>query len=53
VDGQVDATLGRSATLEVRAAAAPVRLVRFDGSTFYSRLRGKLGWGGLSQRDGE
>ncbi len=53
VDGQVDAILGRSATLEVRAAAAPVRLVRFDGSTFYSRLRGKLGWGGLSQRDGE
>lgn len=53
VDGQVDATLGRGETLEVRAAAAPVRLVRFGGSTFYSRLRGKLGWGGLSQRDGE
>jgi NAD+ kinase len=53
VDGQVDASMGRGATLEVRAAAAPVRLVRFGGSTFYSRLRGKLGWGGLSLRDGE
>jgi NAD+ kinase len=53
VDGQVDASMDRGATLEVRAAAAPVRLVRFGGSTFYSRLRGKLGWGGLSLRDGE
>jgi NAD+ kinase len=53
VDGQVDASMGRGETLEVRAAAVPVRLVRFGGTTFYSRLRGKLGWGGLSARDGE
>ncbi len=53
VDGQVDASMGRGASLEVRAAAASVRLVRFSETTFYTRLRGKLGWGGLSQRDGE
>jgi NAD+ kinase len=53
VDGQVDASMGRGETLEVRAADTPVRLVHFGGTTFYSRLRGKLGWGGLSARDGE
>jgi len=52
-DGQVDASMGRGQTLEVRAATHAVRLVRFEGTTFYSRLRGKLGWGGLSARDGE
>jgi NAD+ kinase len=52
-DGQVDASMGRGETLEVRAASTPVRLVHFGGTTFYSRLRGKLGWGGLSARDGE
>jgi NAD+ kinase len=53
VDGQVDASLGHGRVLEVRAAAAPVRLVRLGGASFYGRLRAKLGWGGLLSRDGD
>jgi NAD+ kinase len=39
--------------LEVRAAKTPVQLVRLKGGSFYGRLRNKLGWGGLAQRDNE
>lgn len=54
VDGQVEAGLGNDHSIEISAAAAPVRLVRFaGGASFYARLRGKLGWGGLLSRDGE
>ncbi len=53
IDGQVDASLGHGRVLEVRAAAAPVRLVRLGGASFYGRLRAKLGWGGLLSRDGD
>jgi NAD+ kinase len=54
IDGQAEASLGDGGALEVRAAAAPVRLVRFrGGASFYARLRAKLGWGGLLSRDGE
>ncbi|HYV98472.1 MAG TPA: NAD(+)/NADH kinase [Gemmatimonadaceae bacterium] len=53
IDGQVDASFGSGRVLEVRAASTPVRLVRLDGKSFYDRLRGKLGWGGLTGRDGE
>ena len=53
VDGQVDASFGHGRVLEVRAAAAPVRLVRLGGASFYGRLRAKLGWGGLLSRDGD
>ena len=51
VDGQVGTTFGRGDTLSVRRAEHPVHIVRFSGSTFFSRLRRKLGWGGLPERD--
>ena len=50
-DGQVGTSLGRGQHLVVRRSAAPVRLVRFDGHSFFTRLRRKLGWGGLVERD--
>jgi NAD+ kinase len=53
MDGQVEASLGEHCVLEVRAAAAPLRVIRFGSASFYARLRAKLGWGGLSSRDGE
>jgi NAD+ kinase len=37
--------------LTVRRAQKPVRIVRFPGTTFFERLRVKLGWGGLPERD--
>lgn len=53
VDGQVGTRFTKGESLLVRRAPHPVLLVRFPGSTFFSRLRRKLGWGGLSERDGE
>lgn len=46
VDGQIGATLADGQSLTVRRSAHPVHLVRFNTSTFFSRLRRKLGWGG-------
>lgn len=51
VDGQVGATLPPRSTLLVRRAPAPVLIVRFKDVTFFSRMRRKLGWGGLPERD--
>jgi NAD+ kinase len=52
VDGQVGATLAEGQPLTVRRSAHPIGLVRFNNSTFFSRLRRKLGWGGgLLDRD--
>jgi len=51
VDGQVGASLGRGHALTLRRADRPVRIVRFAGTTFVGRLRRKLGWGGLAERD--
>lgn len=53
VDGQVGTRFTKGESLLVKRASHPVLLVRFPGSTFFSRLRRKLGWGGLSERDGE
>jgi len=50
VDGQVGTTLLAGDALTIRRAAAQVRIARFSG-TFFSRLRNKLGWGGLADRD--
>jgi NAD+ kinase len=51
VDGQVGANLLNGHVLTVRRAERPVRIVRFHGTTFIGRLRRKLGWGGLADRD--
>lgn len=53
IDGQVGTTFTGGETLVVRRAPNPVQIVRFPGTTFFTRLRRKLGWGGLSERDGE
>jgi NAD+ kinase len=50
VDGQVGTTFRAGATLLLRRAR-PVRIVRLEGDTFFARLRRKLGWGGLADRD--
>jgi NAD+ kinase len=36
----------------VRRAPKSVQIVRFPGTTFFTRMRRKMGWGGLSERDG-
>jgi NAD+ kinase len=51
IDGQVGATVPPGDTLIVRRADAPVLIVRFSDVTFFSRMRRKLGWGGLPERD--
>ena len=53
IDGQVGTTFTGGETLVVRRASHPVQIVRFPGTTFFTRLRRKLGWGGLSERDGD
>jgi len=51
VDGQVGTNHGSGEKLVVRRAPSPVRIVRFPGTSFFERLRVKLGWGGLPERD--
>ena len=51
VDGQVGTKLGPSQKLVVRRSARPVNIVRLDQTTFFGRLRAKMGWGGLAERD--
>jgi NAD+ kinase len=51
VDGQVGTTFAAGETLSVRRAPGGVLIVRFPGSSFFTTLRQKLGWGGLVDRD--
>lgn len=51
IDGQVGATFSPGDVLHVKRAANPVLIVRFPETTFFSRMRRKLGWGGLLDRD--
>jgi NAD+ kinase len=53
VDGQVGTSFAPGETLSVRRGDDPVLLVRFAETTFFSRLRRKLAWGGLAGRDEE
>lgn len=53
VDGQVGMRFSKGESLVIRRASHPILLVRFPGNTFFSRLRHKLGWGGLTERDGD
>lgn len=46
VNGQVGTTFAAGETLEIRRAGRPVLIVRFPGTTYFGRLRHKLGWGG-------
>ncbi len=45
LDGQVGVELEENDTVEVRQAAARIRLVRFPHKDFFSVLRTKLKWG--------
>lgn len=51
VDGQVGTTFTSDDTLLVRRAERPVLVVNFRDTTFFSRMRRKLNWGGLRARD--
>ena len=51
VDGQEGATFAAGETLVVTRAAHAVMVARFRGDTFFTRLRRKLGWGGIAERD--
>ncbi|MBM4193570.1 MAG: NAD(+)/NADH kinase [Gemmatimonadetes bacterium] len=51
VDGQPGANVPPGHALTLRRAERPVRLVRNTSATFFARLRRKLGWGGLVERD--
>ncbi len=51
VDGQVGARLSGAEALVVRRAEQPVLVARFHDASFFERLRRKMGWGGLTDRD--
>lgn len=51
VDGQVGTNFGAGDQLLVRRAEKPVLIVRGPGTTFFARMRHKLGWGGVAERD--
>jgi NAD+ kinase len=49
IDGQVGTTFSGGETLLVRRAPHQVSFIRFPDTTFFTRLRRKLGWGGLME----
>jgi NAD+ kinase len=51
IDGQVGTIFSSGETLAVRRSDRPVIFVRYPETTFFSRLRRKLGWGGILERD--
>jgi NAD+ kinase len=51
VDGQVGTSFFPGETLSVRRAETDVLIIRFPGTSFFTTLRQKLGWGGLADRD--
>jgi NAD+ kinase len=50
-DGQVSATIQAGERLVARRGEYPVMLVRLGAETFFARLRKKLQWGDLSDRE--
>ncbi len=51
VDGQVGTQLVPGEKLVVRRAVDPVHIVRLPNSSFFERMRAKLGWGGPPDAD--
>ena len=51
IDGQVGTTFSPGDTLTVHRAARSVLVIRFRDGSFFARMRRKLGWGGLKDRD--
>lgn len=52
VDGQIGTQFKSGERLSIRRAEHRVHIVRFANTSFFERLRVKLGWGGLPVRDG-
>jgi NAD+ kinase len=50
-DGQVGTTMRAEERLVVKRAARPVLLVRLGPEGFFARMREKLNWGDLSDRE--
>jgi NAD kinase len=50
-DGQIAAELEPTARVRVTRAAYGVRLVRLESKGFFERMRQKLHWGDLSDRE--
>lgn len=50
VDGQVGTNLASGEKLVVSRAPSAVLIVRFPGTSFFERMRAKLGWGGVTER---
>jgi NAD+ kinase len=50
-DGQTGTGLGVGAMVEVRRAARPIRLIRLQRDGFVGRMREKLRWGDLVERE--
>jgi NAD+ kinase len=50
-DGQTGSTLAPGESVDVRRADHRVCLIRLDGDGFFSRMRRKLHWGDLSERE--
>ena len=46
VAGQVGTELVPGEMLVVRRAKDPMHIIRLPGTSFFDRMRGKLGWGG-------
>ena len=51
VDGQVGCTFSAGESLVIQRSGAPVSIVRFPETSFFSTMREKLHWGGLLDRD--
>jgi NAD+ kinase len=51
VDGQVGAMFSAGETLHVRRSPESILVARMDTESFFGKLREKLGWGGLADRD--
>lgn len=51
VDGQVGANFRDRERLVVKRASESVLIVRFQKTTFFEKIRVKLGWGGLPDRN--
>lgn len=50
-DGQVEVPLNHGSTVVIAKAATPVRLVRVGTEGFFARVRSKLQWGDLADRE--
>jgi NAD+ kinase len=51
VDGQVGSTFSAGELLHVQRSPNPILVARVDNDGFFARLREKLSWGGLADRD--